>query len=301
MISQGVDQKPSNTALFAALRRTLACKKYKNQEYGPDYLAEIFLPPLFKFFLKFRKIRENTWEKLNSAFPGLSEYLIARTAYFDNLFKNALQEGFDQIVLLGAGYDTRAYRFNDINRGTRIFELDSSPTQERKLGCLRNSHLPALPKISFVPINFSQDDLKDVLEKAEYKKAAKTLFIWEGVSYYLQEDSVNRMLDFVSSHSSVESVLAFDYTISISDEEVSLYYGVDSFRQSMAASHSNEELLFSIPEGKLRSFLAKRGLKEIEHLNQDQIEAAYLTNNQGKLLGHMTGHFRFAVASPQVK
>jgi hypothetical protein len=73
MIDHGVKQKPSETALITALRRTIADKEYQGSRFGPDYLAEYFLPPHFRFFLKFRKIRTNTKEKLDTAFPGLAE------------------------------------------------------------------------------------------------------------------------------------------------------------------------------------------------------------------------------------
>ena len=118
MSTQGVEAKPSETAFFAALRRAIANKDFGNDSFGPDFLAEYFLPPHFRFFIKFKKIRENTKDKLNAFLPGLNEYMIARTAYFDGLFSDALKNEFPQIVMLGAGYDTRAYRFAEQNKGT---------------------------------------------------------------------------------------------------------------------------------------------------------------------------------------
>ena len=55
MTNKGVEKKPSQTALLAALRRTLAYKEYNNEKFGPDDLAECFLPPHFRFFLKNQK------------------------------------------------------------------------------------------------------------------------------------------------------------------------------------------------------------------------------------------------------
>ena len=124
MTNNGVEQKPSDTALFAALRRTIANKEYNNDKFGPDFLAKQFLPPHFRFFLRFKRIRANTKNKLNEALPGLNEYMIARTAHFDRLFVDALKDKTPQIVLLGAGYESRAYRFAKSNHATRIFELN---------------------------------------------------------------------------------------------------------------------------------------------------------------------------------
>jgi methyltransferase (TIGR00027 family) len=120
MTKQSVQQQPSETALFAALRRAIANKEYKNERFGPDDLAGCFLPPHFRFFLRFQRLRTNTKDRLNGFLPGLNEYMIARTAYFDRLFREALDSRTPQIVLLGAGYDSRAYRFANENQGTRI-------------------------------------------------------------------------------------------------------------------------------------------------------------------------------------
>jgi len=301
MTNKSVEQKPSETALFAALRRTIAHKEFRNEKFGPDDLAEYFLPPHFRFFLRFTKIRENTKNKLNDALPGLNEYMIARTAYFDRLFVDALDNEIRQIVLLGAGYDTRAYRFNQSNRGTKIFELDITPTQDRKKKCLKKARIDIPQHVRFVPINFKEESLKDVLEKAGYEDQVKTLFLWEGVSYYLDAESVDVTLDFVSHTSHQESAIAFDYTISLSEENLNDYYGVREFAQTMKEHHANEELMFSIDEGKIESYLEQRGLKKLDHLDNGEIERTFLVKDNGSLLGQITGHFRFVSASPKSK
>lgn len=299
MASESVEQKPSETAMFAALRRTIAHKEYENERLGPDDLAEYFLPPHFRFFLKFKRIRANTKKKLNGLLPGLNEYMIARTAYFDRLFVDALNNKASQIVLLGAGYDSRAYRFAKSNPGTRIFELDIAPTQDRKIKCLQKARIDIPEHVIFVPINFNQESLEDVLGKAEYKNHQKTLFIWEGVSYYLEADAVNATLEFVSQASHPESAIAFDYTISISEENIKDYYGVQEFVQTMRKHHVNEELMFSIPQGETETFLEHRGLKMIDRLDNEAIERTFLLAENESLIGQITGHFRFVVASPK--
>lgn len=297
MTKKSVEQKPSKTALIGALRRTLANKEFENDKYGADNLAECFLPPHFRFFLGFKRIRANTKNKLDRFIPGMSEYLIARTAYFDRLFVHALNNKTPQIVLLGAGYDSRAYRFATLNHGTRIFELDIVPTQNRKKKCIRKARIDIPKHVTFVPVNFNQESLKDVLVKAGYKNDQKTLFIWEGVIYYLDEESVNTTLELVSQASHHDSAIAFDYTISVSEENINDYYGVKEFVQTMKEHHANEELMFSINEDETESFLEKRGLKMIEHLDNDEIERTFLLKENGSLLGQITGHFRFAMAS----
>ena len=258
MANKSVAQKPSETALFAALRRTIANKEFNNEKFGPDDLAEYFLPPHFRFFLKFKKIRVNTKNKLDRFLPGLKEYVIARTAYFDRLFVDALNDKTPQIVLLGAGYDSRAYRFAKLNHGTRIIELDIAPTQDRKKKCLKKARINIPNHVTFVPINFNQESLKDALAKAGYNRDHKSLFIWEGVSYYLEIKSVNETLEFVRQTSHHDSLIAFDYTIPISDENINKHYGVKEFAQTMKKHHANEKLMFCIDDGEIESFLEQR-------------------------------------------
>jgi len=293
-MSEGVGAKPSETAMFAALRRALAYKDHKGDRFGPDQFAEYFLPPHFRFFIKFRKIRENTKEKLNGFMPGLHEYMIARTAYFDELFVDALDREVPQIVLLGAGYDTRAYRFADRNKGTKIFELDIASTQAWKQKCIQKAKLPIPASVSFVPINFNADVLENVLAEAGYDADLPALFIWEGVSYYLQAESVHAMLVFVRDFAHAESRIAFDYVVPLTDENKN-DFGVASFIETMRSEHGDEALLFSIVDGGVEVFLKERGLKLIEHLDNKEIEDRFLMDD-GVLLGQITAHFRFVIA-----
>lgn len=198
MSKKGVAQKHSKTAIIAALYRALANKRYDNERFGPDDLAEYFLPTHWSFFFKFKKIRANVTNKFKVFLPGMHEYLIARTAYFDRIFVKALNENIPQIVLLGAGYDTRAYRFEKLNTATKIIELDVATTQNRKKKCLKKARLDIPRDVLLVPINFDKESLKTVLENAGYEPDRKTLFLWEGVCYYLEPESVDATLEFVS-------------------------------------------------------------------------------------------------------
>ena len=88
--------------------------------------------------------------------PGVFEYVMARTAFFDEVFINALNEAIPQIVLLGAGYDTRAYRFADLNRYSRIIEMDNAATQNRKKKCLKNFKIEIPESVTQVTMDFNR-------------------------------------------------------------------------------------------------------------------------------------------------
>ena len=230
--------------------------------------------------------------------PGLTEYVIARTALFDGFFITALKDKTPQIVLLGAGYDSRAYRFANLNSGSRIYELDAAPTQNRKIKCLKSAHVRIPAEVHFVPIDFINESLGGTLEKAGYKNTERTLFIWEGVSYYLDLDSAKTTLDFVSRSSHRDSVIAFDYMVLTNEENIHKYYGASELMKSMKEHHANEQLMFSIKDGEARSFLEENGLRMLEHLDSEAIEQKFLMDDNGSLIGHMAGNLRFTCASP---
>ncbi len=298
MSKKSVEEKPSKTAMFAALHRAIANKEFKNERFGADYLAEYFLPYLWKILIEFKIFRAIFKSRINKYSPGLHEYVMARTAFFDSIFRDALNKNIPQILSIGAGYDTRAYRFAKLNKATNIFELDIATTQNRKKKCLKKARIDIPQSVVFVPINLTKETLIKILEKAGYEARKRTLFVLEGVSYYLEPESVDATLSLVSHSLHSESLIAFDYAMSISEDNLNNYYGANSFTQLMNKYHSDERFLFNIYEDKIESFLEQRGLKIIKHLDNREIEKTFLLDKNGALIGKVTGHFRFVLASP---
>ena len=109
--------------------------------------------------------------------------------------------------------------------------------------------------------------------------------------------SVDATLEFVSHNAHDESAIAFDYTIPLSEENIDAYYGAEEFAQTMKEHHEDEALLFSIDEDSLDAFLEQRGLNIVDHMKNEEIERAFLMRDDGSLIGRMTGHFRFVLAS----
>ena len=295
MPDKGPATQPSKTAIFTTLTRAIAYREFNNGILGNDYLAEVFLPFYLKVLLKAKNIRTRRKHKIS---PGMYEYMLARTAYFDNVFKDALNRNVPQIVLLGAGYDTRAYRFANLIKDTKIFELDAPPTQIIKRNCLFKSHITAPNNVVFIPINFDAESLQDALGKAGYDKHKHTLFLMEGVSYYLEPESVDATLKFVSSNSKAENNIALDYILSIPVEKLNDYYGVKELSEDHEKKHPNEIGKFFIEEGAIAAYLEQRGLKIVEHLDNKEMEKRFLVNKNGLSIGQVTGWFRIVFASP---
>ena len=151
--------------------------------------------------------------------------------------------------------------------------------------------------MKLLPIDFNTQSLKDVLAQGGFDPQQKTLFLWEGVSYYLETEAVAATLDLVGQCGHPETAIVFDYTVPLTEENINDYYGAAAFSATMKEAHANEALLFSLTEEDLVPFLAQHGLKVVEHFNNEAIEENFLTDDNGALIGKIIGHFRFVLAA----
>jgi len=282
---QSLDDQPSQSALGVTLFRAFATRDARPDVRGQDYLAEKFLPE------ELRKMVDNSAarEWVITKAPGSYEYFIARTAFFDAVVRRALDENVPQIVFLGAGYDSRAYRFADRIRDTRIFELDVSTTQQRKKALLRQAGIHVPEALAFVPVNFTRDSLDAVLLAAGLDKNRETLCVWEGVTYYLTATAVDQTLACLRRYSQAGCDLCFDYMIDAPD--MTSRYGVAQSQALMRDTYHAEPIQFRIPEGAIEAFLADRGYATLEHLVADDLEKTYLTLTSGDLAGNVLACF----------
>jgi len=291
MSKKHIDQKPSKTAMMAALHRAVTNFKFNVKGQGLDPLAIIFLPPFLRFLLRFQKVQAKIRAKISSRLPGLHQYVIARTVWLDQVFQKALQDQVPQIVFLGAGYDTRIFRISSPD--TRIFELDVAPTQKRKMKILRKKGLKIPQNACFISMNFNSESLLDKLKSAGWRENEKTLFIWEGVSYYLESDAVNATLEFVKQHAYPDSTLVFDYMIPLKQAANSGLYGVAEFTAMMQKDHANEDLRFFMSDQQIVATLEEKGFKVLKQYQDKDIACSFLIQQDGSSYGPVTGHFRF--------
>lgn len=282
-----VEKRASDTAMFAAIHRYISFLEGNPNFRGSDHLARLFVPSKTKFFLSLAFIRRHVRRKLTKIVPGTHEYIVARTKYFDDLFKQALTDNISQVVFLGAGYDTRAIRFKDSIRETKIFELDVPTTQKQKRGLLLKAGISVPDQLSFVPINFNKESLQNVLANAGYDKSKKSFFIWEGVTYYLPEETVKNTLGTIKNHSGAGSTVAFDYFYKSIVQGKSDSYGAKQLIKEV--SKSGEPFQFGVDPGKIESFLAENGFDMLSHHTPEEFEKIYLYADDGEFFGKMYG------------
>ena len=138
---------------------------------------------------------------------GVGNLVTNRTGYFDSIIDNAKDDA-EQFVLMGAGLDTRAYNHLK-DSGMKIFELDQATIQQLKRHSLQKAGIDTA-HVTFVETNFSQADWFSALTAAGYDPSKRTIFLWEGVTLYLGEESVRNTLRTVKANALAGSVIAAD-------------------------------------------------------------------------------------------
>jgi methyltransferase (TIGR00027 family) len=283
MTERRIERKGSSTAGYTCFSRACATREPDERFRGPDYLAEIFMPPIPNILLNVSLLRKLCMRRL---FPsGIYEYVTARTQLLDEVFVDALARGFSQVVLLGAGMDTRALRFQDRNKGTTIFELDINATQRYKREIYKRKKTALPDTLVFVPIDFIKQRLADVLSEAGYRDRQQTLFLWEGVTMYLEAEAVDSTLAFIRSSAAEGSIVAFDYVRASVLRYENTLYGEKAAYSTVA--RAEEGWIFGIEDGAIEGFLTERGFELLSHYMPSDLEAAYLTVEDGTRFGRI--------------
>jgi methyltransferase (TIGR00027 family) len=246
--------QPSKTAVYVAAARAVGSKDPDPQRRNPDYLALKLLGPRERALLPEMKLDALDLD-FDSAMKEISGYIVDvltyRTKAFDAALLDALQDGARQIVVLGAGFDSRAYRFKSQLGDVRFMEVDLGSTQAYKKQRLGDI-LEVMPSnVSFVPMDFTKDNLLEQLRNAGYSEQQKSFFLWEGVSYYLPESAVKDTLHFVRDHAAPGSRIAFDYTGANNP-------AINNPRSLYA--RWGEPFLFGFPNSSARDYVQREGL-----------------------------------------
>ena len=121
--------------------------------------------------------------------PGFHEHLISRTRFIDELIEKSTASEAEQYVILGAGYDLRAYRL-DLPPTLKVFEVDQPEVQLRKRAKLPKN-IPNSENVTYVGVDFNHQTLKEQLLNAGFDQNKPTVFTLEGVSQYITKDAIN--------------------------------------------------------------------------------------------------------------
>ena len=269
-------KQSSLTAAGIAIVRAVESERPADERILYDPYACQFVPPwMFRAFGFFIKIGYAEWRG-----PGVNGFLVARDRYIDDVLKSFLNEGLQQLVILGAGYDSRAYRF-DLAGRVKIFEIDHPATQTDKMAKVRTVFGKTPEYVIYVPVDFDTQILEGRLMESGYDPNLKTLFIWQGVTMYLTAETVDATLAFAVHHSGRGSAIVFDYVYRSVLEGAQKHSEISGMRHYRFMT--GEGLTFGIPEGTIKTFLKERGFQQIVDVNVDYLKATYFTGkNAGR-------------------
>ena len=271
--------EPSRTAEAVCLFRASDQRRPPDARIVDDPYARYFLSLPFRAALTALEVTGRLGELAEEYSPGLIAYVLARHRFIDDAMVDALRQGrAEQVVLLGAGYDTRAQRFADLLGGRPVYELDFPATSKRK-GQILADKRDVLPQVNLhrVEIDFLNQTIEEVLDGAGFTRGASTFFIWEGVSMYLTRAVVKGTLSTIVSLGGPGSELAMDFWYLLDDHSL------------LAAAHRastnllqllGEPITFGIHPEDVGSFLERLGLELLEIAGGRDLEARYVKDDR---------------------
>lgn len=265
-----------------ALRLASALSRYESEpRYRTgDYLAEYFLPWQYRVMLKWCP-----WyvkRRAASVVPAGLSWLIARTHIYDHALESALtlERDITQVVILGAGLDTRFSRlYFPSDRQMTLIEVDAPATQAYKrsiISVIASSTANRNSNIHYLPVDFERESIETALLRYQpYNPNAKTFFIWEAVTPYLTEEAVGSVLRFVKEHSAPGSTIAFDvrYKEALTGQKK---YNMTPLAKTVGSLR--EPFKFGVPEGSTREWIHAKGFDVYAIYGPPQL-AEYVTSD----------------------
>jgi len=265
---------PSRTAETTTLVRSGETLKPAGVRLFSDPYAIRFInPELLAWFAAHPAELQAIVKEEERRFPGMNSAIVARTRYFDDIIGKCLEDGLEQLIIMGAGFDARAHRIPGLSTKTRIFELDHPDTQAVKQSRVREIFGHPAGNVTYVPADLRTAAWQDDLVSHGYDPAKVSLFILEGLCMYLPPETIDSILGFVVNHAGPASSVLFDYP------DVSLVDGTDD--SAIARNFRNrveqlgEPLRFGITTGNAVAFLKKRGFESVHVLSPADVNDRY--------------------------
>jgi methyltransferase (TIGR00027 family) len=250
--------QPSRTARQNALFRALEARRPAADRVADDPLAVKFLSPEFRALAAVGRVppaRRLIESVIDRRWPCVRGGVVARTRLIDEAIGAALP-GVEQVLILGAGFDSRAYRLAQL-RDVAVFEVDHPATQAAKRRILRNGSVQIPASARFVPVEFGVDDPAAKLAESGFASGMPTLVLWEGVTNYLDPVSVDATFRFLASAIAPGSPVLFTYVDRAMLDGSAEFEGAATTLR--AVSRVGEPLTFGLNPTEVPGYLSDRG------------------------------------------
>lgn len=215
--------------------------------------------------------------------PGIKLHYALRKRYLEEIAHDALRDGFRQVVVVGAGFDTLALRLHEAFSETKFFEIDHPATQRVKKHVVEKHHTPK-SNLQFISLDLAHGNLEgSLLSSADYQPQTDTLFVAEGLLMYLAPAEIDLILQFIRSHSGANSRLAFTFMETQRGGRI-------GFRESSRAVDAwlrlrGESFKWGSHRALIGDYLAARGFAVRDIITSETLRTKYLT---GERLRHLS-------------
>lgn len=271
---------PRKMALQIAGLRANETHLPENERVFEDPYAECFFPEEVRTMLLDPDLVKAELGKYEQMMPGVNGAIVARIKFIDTVLSERIAGGIMQLVIIGAGYDTRAYRIDGVKAHLRVFEVDHSDTQAVKTETVTKIFHRLPDHVVYVPVVFGRDRLDRKLADFGYRPDRKTLFIIEGVLMYLPPAAVDGLLAFIANGSGPGSSLVADvFDTSVIDGSSPLQEArvLRRFVESEGA-----RLQSGIQRGEEKTFFKMRGFDRVVWVTSAACKERFFTNDSRK-------------------
>jgi methyltransferase (TIGR00027 family) len=237
-----------------------------------DPLIYELMSGFYQWMLRSSRIRQYIINRTEATTKGLYGEQVCRTRYIDETVIAALKKGIRQMVILGAGLDTRAYRLPGMAQ-VQIFELDMPRVQKGKQARVAKVLGKVPENVHFVPIDFGEQDLGEVMQSSGFNSAKSAIFVWEAVTQYLTAEAVARTLRAIGKCAK-GSRLVFTYVLRWIIEHP------ERDREAMAmmrlAKMKMAPFIFGLEPNELSEYLKNFHLRVIEDVGDEYYRKNWL-------------------------
>jgi methyltransferase (TIGR00027 family) len=286
----------SRTSIYTAAGRAIGAREPDPSVRNPDYLAERLLGDPATLDVNHSSVRALSLD-YDEAMKDVEvvstvRMMLVRTRYIDDALERAVGNGAEHVVILGAGFDSHAYRCQELLATVKVFEVDRPATQSLKKQRVNEAVGGPPANLTYVPIDIQHEDLADVLRRHGHDQSKRTFFIMEGVTMYVPEEGVRATLRYVAGHPP-GSAIVFDFMYR---PMVDMLRSIDwarvpeSFKpyvERFLELIKDEPWVFGIPVDGERTFLRDAGLDLVELLTIGGEESLkrYATKADGTQVG----------------
>lgn len=267
--------KTSRTAQYMALFRALETNRAAHDRLFTDPYALNFLDTKLRFAThvsKYNFFRNYIANTIQKKIPGAFSSGIARTKYIDDLLQNAILNGAKQVLILGAGFDTRALRL-DFLKSVPVIEIDHPNTSNFKIQTYKNRLGQVPENIQFLQIDFNKQNLEQLATEQNINFSLQTAIIWEGVTNYLSAEAIKSTFEFIAKFAKNSTVI-FTYVHKEILNNPKSFLGGEKLLHNL--NQLEEQWTFGFLPNELPEYLNQFDIKLIEDLGANEYREKYL-------------------------